>query len=120
MNLAWVILLEPNFTTARAKHHDSAGPRNRRWRQPLDLQLPTAARWATDLPEEIQPLTLLQQFPRIANTLARLWQDDVESRMYLDDLLIDRRGGRRGFPPAVHLELLNLREYCERRSAASL
>jgi hypothetical protein len=97
-----------------------ADPRDRGRRQPLNLQLPNTARWATELPEEVQPLRLLQQFPRIANNLARLWQDDLESRMYLDELLIDHRGGRRGFPPDVHLELWNLREYCERRSAGSL
>ena len=64
---------------------------------------------------EVQPRALLQRLPRIANALARLWQDDVRLRFYLDDLLVDRRGGRHGFPPEILNELLVLREYCEGR-----
>jgi len=89
--------------------------RDRRWRQPLDQQLPATARWAAGLPSEIQPLALLQRFPRIANFLARVWHDDTESQLYLDELLTDRRGGRQGFPPEIHQELLMLREYSSRQ-----
>jgi hypothetical protein len=64
---------------------------------------------------EIQPLTLLQDIPRIANAIARLWQDDIALRQYLDDLLTDRRGGRLGFPPEIHHELVQLRAHVERR-----
>jgi hypothetical protein len=92
-----------------------AVPRDRRWRQPLDQQLPATARWAAGLPSEIQPLALLQRFPRIANHLARVWHDDTELQAYLDDLLTDRRGGRRGFPPEIHHELLMLREHRDRQ-----
>ena len=90
-------------------------PRNRRRVQPLNQQLPAAARWAANLPEEVQPRILLQRLPRIANLVARLWQDDNALRVYLDDLLGDRRKGRRGFPPEIHSELLVLREYREGR-----
>jgi hypothetical protein len=89
--------------------------RNRRRPQPLNQQLPATARWAASLPVEIQPLTLLQDIPRIANAIARLWRDDIAVRQYLDDLLIDRRGGRLGFAPQIHHELVQLRAYCERR-----
>jgi len=54
---------------------------------------------------------MLQAFPRVANALARLWQDDIGLELYLDELLVDRRGGRRGFPPEIHNELLTLRAY---------
>jgi hypothetical protein len=64
---------------------------------------------------EVQPLALLERLPRIANILARLWQDNIGLRLYLDDLLVDRRGGRSGFPPEIHNELLVLREYREGR-----
>lgn len=99
-----------------------AGPRNRRWRQPLDQQLPATARWVATLPSEIQPLALLQRFPRIANDLARVWHDDTELQLHLDELLTDRRGGRQGFPPEIHQELLMLREYSnrQRRSGSHL
>jgi hypothetical protein len=83
--------------------------------QPLNQQLPATEKWAAGLPVEVRPLALLQRFPRIANALARLWQDNIGLRLYLDDLLVDRRGGRRGFPPQIHNELLILREYHEGR-----
>jgi len=92
-----------------------AESRNRHWRQPLNQQLPAAVRWATGLPSEFQPRALLQRFPRIANELARVWHDDTARQLHLDDLLIDRRGGRQGFPPEIHQELLMLREYCNRQ-----
>ena len=88
---------------------------NRRALQPLNQRLPATARWAASLPDEVQPLGLLQSLPRIANTIAHLWQDNAALRAYLDDLLVDRRGGRRGFPPEIQNELLVLREYCEGR-----
>ena len=64
---------------------------------------------------EVRPIALIQGFPRIANTMARLWHDDIGLRRYLEDLLNDRRGGRRGFPPEIHHEVLVLREYYEGR-----
>ena len=67
------------------------------------------------MPDEVQPLALLQSLPRIANTIAHLWHDDAALRAYLDELLVDQRGGRRGFPPEIQNELLILREYCEGR-----
>jgi hypothetical protein len=57
----------------------------------------------------------MQRLPRIANAIARLWQDEVGLVRYLDDLLTDRRGGRLGFAPEIHFELLQLRAYCESR-----
>jgi hypothetical protein len=48
-------------------------------------------------------------YPRIANRIASAWRDSEAARASLDDLLIDRRGGRQGFPPFVLAELLHLR-----------
>jgi hypothetical protein len=93
----------------------SSDPSNRRILQPLNQQLPATVKWAAGVPVEVQPLALLQTFPRIANTLARLWHDNIGLQNYLDDLLVDRRGGRRGFPPEIQNELLILRAYCEGR-----
>ena len=87
--------------------------------QPLNSHLPATARWVESLPAEVRPLALIQGFPRIANALARLWQDPIALRRYLDDLLHDRRGGRRGFPPEIHHEVQILREYCEDRYPAA-
>jgi len=95
-----------------------ANPRNRRWPQPFDQPPPATARWAASLPDGVKPMALLQRFPRIATTLARWWDDDERLQIYLDDLLVDRRGGRRGFPPDIHYELLILSEYCDGRFLA--
>jgi hypothetical protein len=96
----------------------SSERRNRRGLQPLSQLLPATARWAARLPVEVQPRYLLQRLPRIANTLARLWEDSVGLRLYLDELLVDRRGGRHGFSPEILNELLILRDYRERRYPA--
>jgi hypothetical protein len=90
-------------------------PRSLRRASQLNLPLPTAQRWASLLPGEIQPRALLERFPRVANKLARLWGDAESVADYLDQLLIDRRGKRQGFPPDVQNELLNLRDYIEGR-----
>ena len=90
-------------------------PKNRRRLQPLNQQLPAATKWAGSLPAEVQPRVLLQRLPRIANALARLWKDDIDLRLYLDELLDDRRKGRRGFPPEILNELAVLRAYREGR-----
>jgi hypothetical protein len=98
--------------------HDTAlerDPRSLRRASQLNLPLPTAQRWVSLLPGEIQPRGLLQRFPRIANKLARLWGDGEAVADYLDHLLVDERGKRQGFPPDVHNELLNLRDYIEGR-----
>ena len=86
-------------------------PRSLRRAFQLNLLLPIARRWFEILPTEIQPRALLEQFPRIANIVARSWDDRDSVERYLGELLIDRRGNRQGFPPDVQLELLNLRDH---------
>ena len=89
--------------------------RGLRRRQPLDDALPATIGWIANLPDEVRPLALLRQFPRIANVVARAWNDAAEIQAVLEDLLIDRRGGRRGFPLDVTEELLVLRDYYQGR-----
>jgi hypothetical protein len=79
--------------------------------EPLNRPLPVTSRWVASLPAEFQPLALLQFFPRIANRLASVWGDDAGLTECFTDLLMDRRGGRQGFPPTVQRELSLLREY---------
>ena len=78
---------------------------------PNNQPFPATFKWIASLPREIRPLALLQQFPRIANMLAQSWHDPAAFREYMFDLLIDRRGGRQGFPQDVRSELLRLRAY---------
>ena len=67
------------------------------------------------MPAEVRPLALLRAFPRIANILARTWNDAAEFQTSLEDLLIDRRGNRSGFPVEVLEDLLTLRDYYQGR-----
>ncbi|MEP7183463.1 MAG: hypothetical protein ABI886_14885 [Betaproteobacteria bacterium] len=89
----------------------SGDPRGWRRARPINQALPATLKWVESLPPEIKPLAVLRDYPRIANALARIWNDAVGVANYLDSLLVDRRGGRRGFPGDVHNELLCLREY---------
>jgi len=82
--------------------------------KPIDYLLPMSMKWLRSLPEEVRPIALANQYPRIANLLALDWSKPAARRRYLDDLLIDhRRGNRRGFPLDVHRELEKLRDYCD-------
>ena len=82
--------------------------------KPLTVLLNTAAAWLRELPADVQPRMLCARFPRIANALFAAWPDPDRMHGYFDELLVDRRGGRQGFPKDVLHELLVLRSYYER------
>ena len=65
--------------------------------------------WADDLPTKLRPNELILHYPRVANRLALCWNDRVLSNRLFEDLLLDKRGGRKGFPPLVRAELIRLR-----------
>ncbi len=71
----------------------------------------TTRRWLRELPPRRRPLRLCEVHPRVANRIAWCWQDAILSDALLDDLLVDRRGGRNGFSPIVVRELRRLREF---------
>jgi hypothetical protein len=102
--------------------HDPTSPfptsRSDRRARPINQALPGTLKWFESLPPEIQPVALLREFPRIANSIARVWNDEEALEDCLDGLLVDRRGGRRGFPGDVHQELLLLRDYVDGRYPA--
>jgi hypothetical protein len=76
--------------------------------------------WLLKLPPPLRPRELCDRFPRAANALAAAWRD-VEQRIEaLDELLADRRGNRRGFPPEVRSELQALRYAVEHPLASGL
>jgi hypothetical protein len=93
-------------------------PSSLRHAVPYDDLLPATFRWAARLPLEVQPRALMRAFPRIANDLGHAWRDAADFQRLVDDLLTDRRGGRRGFPPEVTEELLVLRDYWQGRLAS--
>jgi len=78
---------------------------------PVESPLPRTFQWIAKLPREVQPIELLRQFGRIANMLAMNWNDPEATFAYFDQLLVDRRGNRKGFPAEVSSELLRLRSY---------
>lgn len=79
--------------------------------QPLNQPLPATWRWIAELPPQVRPLSVVDRFPRIANILARTCLDGADFAAYMDSLLQDRRGDRRGFPNDVRSELVILGNY---------
>jgi hypothetical protein len=80
---------------------------------PMGEPLPITFRWIARLPRRVRPFGLLRQYPRIANMMAGMWPDPQGYHAYLHDLLTDRRGNRKGFPPDIVQELLALRVHYE-------
>jgi hypothetical protein len=92
----------------------------RRRQTPVGDPLPMTFKWVAKLPRSVQPLTLLRQYPRIANMMAGMWQDPPSYRAYVHDLLTDRRGNRKGFPQEIVQELVRLRVHYENLHPAML
>jgi hypothetical protein len=67
--------------------------------------------WLASLPPNLRPLALATKFPRVANRIAKEWCEPGACRRDFDDLVYDKRGTRRGFPPDVYVELLALRDF---------
>jgi hypothetical protein len=67
--------------------------------------------WLASLPPNVRPLALATKFPRVANRIAKEWREPSACRRDFDDLVYDKRGTRRGFPPDVYVELLALRDF---------
>ena len=84
---------------------------SQRKNRPVDRLLPIAERWNEALPATLRPQALIAYYPRIANLLALQWNDPSAIAAYLDELLVDRRGHRQGFPPPVQSELVRLRNH---------
>lgn len=76
---------------------------------PLNQILPATRRWFDSLPANGRPIEMMKTYPRIANRIAFAWRDPQKAQEVMDDLLIDQRGGREGFPPFVMIELMRLR-----------
>jgi hypothetical protein len=99
-------------SAAEVEMRERAFARKRRL-APANDPLPTTFKWLAKLPRSVQPLALFRRYPRIANLMAGAWDDPMSFRPYLDDLLTDRRGNRKGFPREMLRELLALRLYYE-------
>ena len=87
--------------------------------RPVEVLLPMGERWLRSLPPNVRPQALEAQFPRIVNLIALQWDDRKRCPDYFLELTTDRRGGRRGFPPAVGRELSVLLDYWYAREPLS-
>jgi hypothetical protein len=68
--------------------------------------------WLAALPPLFRPHQTSQLYPRVINELVARWESRQEAfGSYLDELLQDRRGGRKGFPADVRSELELLRQH---------
>ena len=75
------------------------------------VELSTAADdFFRTLPGDKYPQALVDQYPRIANTIVELRYDPVKLAGNFQALLNDTRGGRVGFPFAVLMDLQNLKD----------
>jgi len=99
-----------------AEAGSSAPPRPLDWSQlrraaPANELLKGTVAWYSAMPLEIQPKALVAKYPRIANALCAAWRDPQSFKDYMDELLMDRRGQRQGFPADVLKDLLTLRTH---------
>ena len=88
-------------------------PAARRRGDPADEPMPLTVNWAAKLPADVRPTVLVRTFGRVANLLAASWTDPTAFLHCIDELFVDRRGNRKGFPPEVMEELFAQRAYYE-------
>jgi hypothetical protein len=62
-------------------------------------------KWLADLPEELRPVITMQRYARVINSIVEAWPNADDRDEVFDNLLNDRRKGRRGFPIDVEREL---------------
>jgi len=70
-----------------------------------------ADRLVASLPYALRPSATRQRFPHVLERIAAEWEVPRRFLQLMDELLIDQRGNRAGFPFDCILELTNLREY---------
>jgi hypothetical protein len=77
-----------------------------------DATLSQIARvWFESLPVPLRPEHLCVRYPRIANRLALCWPDSTLTQRLFENLVVDKRGGRQGFPTEVAAELAQLQRF---------
>ena len=78
---------------------------------PANIPLRRTLEWVEALPPRVRPMALLRQFARVANLIAATWGDVEAFETYIESLLTDKRGNRKGFPPEIVEELSALEVY---------
>jgi hypothetical protein len=77
-----------------------------------------AAAWLQSLPTDVIPYNLAKRFPRICNRIAERWNYPDLMVPYFDELLLDRRGGRQGFPMVIASEIAALSVHYQATAAS--
>lgn len=108
------MILQSSSSTAAARADDTLalpgpvvlghGPE----REPLDIR---AQRLFASLPYAYRLSITRQRFPHVLNRIAAEWEAPRRFLQLMDELLLDQRGNRQGFPFESVLELTNFREY---------
>jgi len=97
---------------ARLPAQAPAGAAQRLPPSPYDRSLDRAAvGWLHALPAAVRPHQAPLRFARILNRLARYWDSPNMVERIFDELLVDRRVGRKGFPRDVLAEIHCLHAY---------
>ncbi len=100
-----------NLARAPAAPHavvpQAAIPKPRRVHEPLDRR---ANGLLCNLPAGVSLDHTAVHFPHLVNRLAAVWDDARRLRRFVDELLMDERGGRAGFPYETLNELITVRE----------
>jgi hypothetical protein len=103
--------------TVRDTSARTVGPEHRQPPSPYDRTLvPATVNWMRELPATVSPRETASWFPRIVNRLARFWDSPPMAESIFDELLFERRRGRKGFPPKIQAELRSLYSYYRLRS----
>ena len=71
--------------------------------------------WLRGIPNGIHPKQLCRHYPRIANRIAVNWQHLHVIDRLLTELMVDKRGDRKGFPPRIRQEIERLYSYHAKR-----
>jgi hypothetical protein len=108
---------KPTVSDASSRSYDWSKHRNP---PPVEHLLPSSEVWLDLLPSAAFPGALATHYPRIVNLIAMLWSHRIGCSAYFDELIIDRRGGRQGFPAAVKRDLLVLRDFWHSRGLRQL
>jgi hypothetical protein len=80
-------------------------------RPPREVLTAESTRLLSELPAEVSPHKTIKEFPHVINRIASTWGRAEEFRLALEDLLLDDRPEREGFPHSVVTELTRLGEY---------
>lgn len=81
--------------------------------QPNEALKTETLRWLDNLPVAVRPKSLPVDIPRIANSICERWNKPKSCLEYLEDLVIDHRGNRKGFPGNNAIEIATLKDFFE-------